>query len=42
MNSITGFLVFTCIGAGLAIGYWVNPYFGFVFFGAAVIIALSL
>jgi regulator of protease activity HflC (stomatin/prohibitin superfamily) len=34
--------VFTCIGAGLAIGYWVNPYFGFVFFGAAVIIALSL
>jgi regulator of protease activity HflC (stomatin/prohibitin superfamily) len=42
MNSITAFLVFACIGAGLAIGYWVNPYLGFVFFGAAVIIALSL
>jgi regulator of protease activity HflC (stomatin/prohibitin superfamily) len=42
MNSITAFLVFACIVAGLAMGYWANPYFGFAFFGAAVIIALSL
>ena len=42
MNSITAFLVFTCIAAGLGIGYWETSYYGFVFFGAAVIIALSL
>jgi len=42
MNSITAFLVLICLGAGLALGYWAYPYLGFVFFGAAVIIALSL
>jgi len=42
MNPITAFLVFACILAGLAMGYWVNPYLGLVFFGAAAIIATSL
>jgi regulator of protease activity HflC (stomatin/prohibitin superfamily) len=42
MNSITAFLVLACIVAGLAVGHWVNPYLALVFFGAAVIIALSL
>jgi regulator of protease activity HflC (stomatin/prohibitin superfamily) len=42
MNPITAFLVFACILAGLAVGYWVNPYLAAVFFGAAAIIALSL
>jgi regulator of protease activity HflC (stomatin/prohibitin superfamily) len=42
MNPITAFLVFVCILAGLAVGYWVNPYLALVFFGAAAIIATSL
>src|SRR5579871_1390021 len=42
MNPITSFLVFSCAVAGFAIGYWVNPYLAFVFFGAAALIALSL
>jgi regulator of protease activity HflC (stomatin/prohibitin superfamily) len=42
MNPITSFLVFACTVAGFAVGYWVNPYLAFVFFGAAAIIALSL
>jgi regulator of protease activity HflC (stomatin/prohibitin superfamily) len=42
MNPITSFLVFTCILAGFATGYWVNPYLGLVFFAAASIIAVSL
>ena len=42
MNPITSFLVFACAVAGFAIGYWVNPYLAFVFFGAAALIALSL
>ena len=42
MNPITAFLVFACTVAGFAVGYWVNPYLAFVFFGAAAIIALSL
>ncbi|MGA7180317.1 MAG: slipin family protein [Thiobacillaceae bacterium] len=42
MNPITTFLVFACILAGLAIGNWVSPYLALAFFGAAVIIALSL
>jgi regulator of protease activity HflC (stomatin/prohibitin superfamily) len=42
MNPITAFLVFAFIVAGLAVGYRVNPYLALVFFGAAVIIALSL
>src|SRR5208282_4292124 len=42
MNPITSFLVFVFLLAGLAIGYWVNPYLALVFFAAAVIIAMSL
>ena len=42
MNPITGFLVFAFTVAGVAVGYLVNPYFALVFFGAAVIIAMSL
>jgi len=42
MNSITAFLVLLCIGAGLVIGFQVNPYWGSVFFLAALIIAMSL
>ena len=42
MNPITAFLVFACILAGLAIGYWVTPYLALVFFGPAIIIAMSL
>ena len=42
MNPITAFLVFAFVVAGLAVGYRVNPYLALVFFGAAVMIALSL
>ena len=42
MNPITSFLVFACVLAGLAVGYWVNPFLAFVFFAAAAIIAMSL
>ncbi len=40
MNPVTSFLVVLCILAGLAIGQ--TSYLGFVFFGAALIIAFSL
>ena len=42
MNPITLFLVFFFILVGLAIGNWVNPYLAPVFFGAAIIIGMSL
>ncbi|HWW29226.1 MAG TPA: slipin family protein [Steroidobacteraceae bacterium] len=42
MNSITAFLVFACIAAGLAAVRWLNPFIGAVFFAAAVLISLSL
>jgi regulator of protease activity HflC (stomatin/prohibitin superfamily) len=42
MNSVTAFLVFTCIAAGAAVGNWVNPYLAFLFFTIAAVIALSL
>src|SRR5579862_3116709 len=42
MNPITSFLVLALALAGVAIGYWVNPYAALVFFGAAAIIAMSL
>ena len=42
MNPITAFLVFAFSLAGVAIGYWVNPYLALVFFAAAVTIAMSL
>lgn len=42
MNPITAFLVFAFTVAGVAVGYLVNPYFAFAFFGLAVVIAMSL
>jgi regulator of protease activity HflC (stomatin/prohibitin superfamily) len=42
MNPITAFLVFAFTVTGVAVGYLVHPYFAFAFFGAAVIIAMSL
>lgn len=42
MNPITSFLVFVCVLAGLAVGNWVNLSLAFVFFAAAVVIALAL
>jgi len=42
MNPITAFLVFACVAAGAAVGYWMNTYLAFAFFAAAAIIALSL
>jgi regulator of protease activity HflC (stomatin/prohibitin superfamily) len=42
MNPITSFLVMVCILTGLAVGNWVHPYLMLPFFGAALIIALSL
>ena len=42
MNAITSFLVFVCVIAGFAVGYWLNPYLAFVFFVAAAVIATSL
>src|SRR6202795_1222995 len=42
MNSITAFLVFACIAAGLAAVRWLNPVVASVFFAAAALIALSL
>lgn len=42
MNPITAFLVFVCVLAGLAVGYWVNPYLASMFFVAAAVTAMSL
>ncbi len=42
MNPITSFLVFVLVLAGFAVGYWVNPYLGLLFFVAAAFVALSL
>ena len=42
MNPVTAFLVSAFILAGLAIGYWMNPYVASVFFVVAAIIAVSL
>src|ERR1039457_2385958 len=42
MNPITSFLVTACFVAGLAVGYWSNPYLALIFFVAGVIIAMSL
>lgn len=42
MNPITAFLVASFLVIGLLVGYRVNPYLASVFFGAAVIVALSL
>jgi regulator of protease activity HflC (stomatin/prohibitin superfamily) len=42
MNPITSFLVSVLILMGLVIGRWESPYLALAFFGAAIIIALSL
>jgi regulator of protease activity HflC (stomatin/prohibitin superfamily) len=42
MNPVTAFLVFVCIVAGVAAGYWANPYLASAFFATAAIIAASL
>ena len=42
MNPITAFLVFAFTVTGVVVGYLVNPYIAFAFFGSAVIIAMSL
>ncbi|HZV91761.1 MAG TPA: slipin family protein [Caldimonas sp.] len=42
MNPITSFLVFICILAGVATGYFVNPYLAIIFFAVGALIAASL
>lgn len=42
MNPVTSFLVFAFLVAGVAAGYFVNPYLGFALLGAAAVIAMSL
>src|SRR6185437_2354464 len=42
MNPITSFLVFVFAAAGMATGYFFNPFLSFVFFFVAVVIAASL
>jgi purine-cytosine permease-like protein len=42
MNAITAALVVAGIIAGLAVGYWVNPYLDLLFVAAAAIIAFAL
>ncbi len=42
MNAVTTFIVFCCIAAGSAAGYFFNPLPGLVFFAAAAIVATSL
>jgi regulator of protease activity HflC (stomatin/prohibitin superfamily) len=42
MNPITAFLVSACIAAGIAAGYWVNPYVAFAFLALGMILASSL
>ena len=42
MNPVTAFLVFVCMVAGLAIGYFVHPYLGFGCLAVGAVIAMSL
>ena len=42
MNSIASFLVFACVVAAVAAGYFVSPYLAFAFLAAGVLIAMSL
>src|SRR5579862_2471570 len=42
MNAVTSFLVFACIVAALAVGYFVSPYPGIALFAIGVLIAMSL
>ena len=42
MNPVTSFLVFACLVAAMAVGYFVNPYLAFAPLGAGLLIAMSL
>jgi regulator of protease activity HflC (stomatin/prohibitin superfamily) len=42
MNPVTSFLVFACMVAGLAVGYFGHLYFGIACFAVAAVIAMSL
>jgi regulator of protease activity HflC (stomatin/prohibitin superfamily) len=42
MNPITSFLVFVCIVAAFALGYFVSPYAGFALLAVGALIAMSL
>lgn len=42
MDSVTSFLVFLCLVAGMAWGYWTNPFLAIAFFFVAAIVAASL
>jgi regulator of protease activity HflC (stomatin/prohibitin superfamily) len=42
MNPVTSFLVFVCLAAAFATGFFVSPYLSFLFFAAAALIAASL
>src|SRR4249919_3332226 len=42
MNPITSFIVFACVLAGVATGYWFNPYAALIFLGPAALVAMSL
>lgn len=42
MNPVTSFLVFACMVAGLALGYFGHLYFGIACFAVAAVIAMSL
>jgi regulator of protease activity HflC (stomatin/prohibitin superfamily) len=42
MNPVTSFLVFVFLAGGVAAGYLLNPFLGFVFFACAAVIAMSL
>ena len=42
MNPVTSFLVFICIVAAFALGYFGYPYLAVIFFGAGALIAMSL
>jgi regulator of protease activity HflC (stomatin/prohibitin superfamily) len=42
MNPVTSFLVFACMVAGLALGYFGHLYFGIACFAVAAVVAMSL
>jgi regulator of protease activity HflC (stomatin/prohibitin superfamily) len=42
MNPVTSFLVFLCIAAGAATGYFINVYLAFVFFAVALLVSASI
>jgi len=42
MNPVTSSLVFLCIAAAFAAGYFINPYLGLALFAAGILIGMSL